>query len=93
MGAVERAARKDLSALPPEYRSGAVARAYLMLGRRLDQGVSARDAAQLTREMRLCLLALYQLAPARHESDPVDELKARRETRMASEAPVATGEK
>lgn len=81
---VETAARKDLAALPAEYRNSAVAKSYLLLARRLDLGVSARDAAQLTREMRLCLLALYDLAPAKHENDPADELRAKREERMRS---------
>ena len=79
---VETAARKDLATMPPEFRNGAVAKSYLMLCRRLDSGVSARDAASLTREIRLCLLTLYDLAPAKHKDDPVDEVKARREDRM-----------
>ena len=89
MGPVERSAKKDLAALPPEYRSSAIAQGYLLLARRLDQGISARDSAQLAREMRLTLLTLNDLAPAKHDSDPVDELKARRETRMTAEASAA----
>ena len=80
---VEAAAKRDLAALPPLYRNSAPAKAYLMLARRLDAGVSARDASMLAREMRLTLLALNNLAPARHEDDPVDELKAQRERRMS----------
>jgi len=80
---VEAAARKDLATMPTEFRNGAVAKSYLMLCRRLDSGVSARDAAGLTREIRLCLLTLYDLAPAKHKDDPVDEVKNRREQRMA----------
>lgn len=90
--AVEAAAKRDLGSLPPQYRNSAIARAYLMLARRLDAGVSARDASQLAREMRLCLLALYELAPAKQETDPVDELKARREQRIEKDD-VATSEK
>jgi len=76
------------------YRNSAIARSYLMLARRLDAGVSARDAAQLAREMRLCLLALYELAPARSEADPIDELQAKREQRMSDTTgpDVATGD-
>ena len=81
-GTVEAAARRDLAALPPTYRNSAVAKAYLLMARRLDAGVSARDTAQVTREMRLCLLALYELTPAKHANDPVDELKAKREQRL-----------
>lgn len=80
---IESAARKDLATMPPEFRNGAVAKSYLLLCRRLDSGVSARDAAGLAREIRLCLLTLYDLAPARHKDDPIDEVKTRREQRMA----------
>jgi hypothetical protein len=85
---IEAAARKDLAALPAEYRNSALAKSYLLQARRLDAGVSGRDVAMLSREMRLTLLSLYELAPAKHASDPVDELKARREQRM-SELPKA----
>jgi hypothetical protein len=37
----------------------------------------------MAREMRLCLLALYELAPPMQEDDKVDELRTRREARMA----------
>lgn len=83
---MEKSARKDLAALPPQYRTSAIAQAYLLLARRLDAGVSARDSAQLAREMRLALLALYELAPAKHDIDPVDELRVKREQRMTADA-------
>jgi hypothetical protein len=83
---IEAAARHDLAALPPQYRNSAVGKTYLLLARRLDAGVSARDAAQLAREMRLALLALYELAPAQMPDDPADELTARREARMKAAA-------
>ena len=80
--AVEAAARKDLRAFPSAYRDSAVGKTYLLLARRLDAGLSARDAATLAREMRLTLLALYDLAPPHREDDPMDELRERRERRM-----------
>lgn len=79
---IERAARADLRALPAEYRNSAVAKGYIELARRIDAGVGARDAAAMAREMRLCLLALYELAPPMQEDDKVDELRAKREARM-----------
>jgi hypothetical protein len=85
-GLAEAAARRDLKALPPAYRNSAVAATYLLMARRLDAGLSAREVAMLAREMRLALLALYDLAPPRHEGDPADELRARREARMAEMA-------
>jgi hypothetical protein len=87
-GPVETAARRDLKDLPPAYARSAIATAYLLLARRLDAGVSARDAATLARELRLALLALYELAPPAREGDPTDELRARREQRLA-ELPAA----
>ena len=80
---VETAARRDLRALPKPYRDGAVGKAYLELARILDAGVPARDAAAVAREMRLCLLTLYDLAPPKTETDFVDEVRQRREKRMA----------
>jgi hypothetical protein len=80
---VETAAKRDINALPDQYKRSAVAESYLMLSRRLDAGVSARDAASLTRELRLCLLTLYELAPAKSPIDPVDEVRHQREQRMS----------
>jgi hypothetical protein len=89
-GPAETAARRDLADLPPQYQDGAVAHTYLMMGRRLDAGVSSRDVAALAREMRLTLLALYELAPPSRENDPADELRARREDRLRA-LPAVTG--
>lgn len=80
--AVERAARKDLRALSPEYRDSAVAKGYLLLARYLDAGVSARESAGLLREMRMALLTLHELSPPAGEDSYTDELQARREKWM-----------
>jgi hypothetical protein len=81
---VERAARGDLKALPPEYRNSAIAKGYLLLARRLDAGVSARESAGLLREMRMTLLTLHELAPPAVEDSFTDELQARREKWMTA---------
>ena len=81
--AVERAARKDLRAFPALYRDSAVARAYLLMARTLDDGVPAREAAGVAREMRLIMLALNALAPPKPEDDFVDEARAEHEQGMA----------
>lgn len=81
-GPIETAARRDLRALPDDYARSAIGASYMLLARRLDFGVSARDAATLTRELRMALLALYELAPPTRENDPMDDLRARREKRM-----------
>ena len=84
--AVEAAARRDLAALEPLYRNSAVAKAYLLLARTLDAGVPARDKAVLAREMRLCLELLKSLSPDMGADTFVDEVKARREAKMAEAA-------
>jgi hypothetical protein len=89
---IEAAARDDLAALPAMYRYSALAATYLMLARRLDAGVPTRDMAQLGREMRQCLLALHQLAPAKLPDDPADELGVRRAARMEQEDAVRSAD-
>lgn len=89
--AVERAARKDLSALPDEYRNSALAKGYLLLARRLDAGVSARESAGLLREMRMTLLTLHELSPPAGEESYTDELQARREKWMNSLSSTENG--
>lgn len=79
---VETAARKDLRALPKDLSEGGLGRAYLLLARRMDAGVSTRDAATLAREMRMVLLAMHEMAPPQAEDDFVDELRVKREQRM-----------
>lgn len=80
--AVERAARKDLRELPEPYRSSAVAKGYLLLARRLDAGVSARDSATLLTAMRHALRDLHEMAPPVAEDSFVDEVAQRREQWM-----------
>lgn len=80
--AVERAARNDLKQFPDAYRTSALAKGYLMLARRLDAGISARDSAALLREMRQVLLTLHELSPAESPDSTVDQLADRREKRM-----------
>lgn len=87
---IEAAAKQDLAGLPAVYRNSALAATYLMLARRLDAGVPTGMLPQVGREMRQCLLALYQLAPAKPAGDPADEVGAKRVERMEREA--AAGE-
>jgi hypothetical protein len=78
----EAAARRDLRALPKDISTGALGTAYVILARRMDSGVSTRDAATLAREMRMALLAMHEMAPPAAEDDFVDELRVKREQRM-----------
>ena len=82
---VEAAAKRDLQNFPPYMRSGAVATAMLVLARRFDNGVGSRDACLISREVRLCIKTLSELAPITIPDDPLDELRARRDSRMTGD--------
>lgn len=84
MGPVEKAARADVRKMPAEFRSCAVAVAYVMLARRLDVGMSPRDASSVAREMRMALLTLHEMAPPQRKDDYVDEVRVQREKRLAA---------
>lgn len=84
-GPVERAVRRDLRALPPELNKGAIAASVLLLARELDSGeMSARDAGQVAREIRLAIVQMRELAPPGEKGDTVDELRLRRERRLTA---------
>lgn len=85
---VEAAARKDLANFPPYMRTGAIAACLLTLARRYDNGLGARDACLVSREIRLAIKALSELAPLAIPADPVDELRARREQRLSADGPA-----
>lgn len=84
MGPIEKAARRDVRAMPDEFRSCAVAVAYIMLARRLDAGMSPRDAGTVARELRMALLTLHEMAPPKRENDFVDEVRVKREQRLGA---------
>jgi hypothetical protein len=78
----EAAIKRDLARMPPHLRTGGLGTVMLMLARRFDSGISARDSCLVARELRCSIAALYQLAPYQLPGDPVDELRARRESRL-----------
>ncbi len=83
---LEESVRVDLTALPSAMRRGGVARGALMCARILDEGgLSPRDAAGFLREMRLALAQLREMAPGEIHGDVTDEVKMRREKRLAGE--------
>lgn len=76
----------DLAALPVNMRRGGVAGVALMCARALDQGgLPPRDAAGFARELRLSLAQLREMAPGEARGDVTDEVKQRREKRLAGE--------
>lgn len=86
-GAVETAVARDLKAMPPALRGGAIAAAAIKLARELDaMPMTPRDAAGHARELRMCMMQLADLAPGERRGDVTDEVRARREARMAADS-------
>jgi len=85
---LEESVKNDLAALPAAMRRGGVARVALSCARILDEsqgGLSPRDAAGFMRELRLALAQLREMAPGEIHGDVTDEVKQRRERRLAAE--------
>jgi hypothetical protein len=81
---VESAVLNDLARLPQDMRQGGVARVALYCAQQLDEGLlSPRDAAGYAREIRLALAQLREMAPGEVKGDATDEVRARRERRLA----------
>ena len=89
-GKVERALDRDLSRLPENLREGALAASARLLAKRLDGGLSARDAITASRELRTTMAKLSEAAPIQKTEDVGDDLQARRQKRLA-EAEAAGG--
>jgi hypothetical protein len=82
---MEEAVLVDLAQLPQRMREGGVAAVALMCARMLDEGgLPPRDAAGFAREVRLSLAQLREMAPGESKGDPTDEVRERREKRMAA---------
>lgn len=85
IGPQERAVRKELTGLPADTAAGAVARAMLILAAEADTGeLSARDLAQVLREIRQSSQYLREISPPAGSGDEIDELRQRRERRLTS---------
>lgn len=81
---VEDAVTADLLRLPADMRAGGVAQVALFCARQLDGGMlSARDATGFSREVRLALAQLRDMAPGDVKGDVTDEVRVRREKRLA----------
>lgn len=76
---------RDLARFPDDLRTGGIAAAALQLAHELDAGiVLGRDAAGHAREIRMCITQLTEFAPGEVKGDSTDEVRARRERRLAS---------
>lgn len=75
---------RELDRLPSELRDGGVAATVLLCAKALDEGgLIPRDAAQFIREIRLSLAYLREIAPGEAVGDKTDELRQKREARLA----------
>lgn len=86
---VEDAVLHDLGRLPEDMREGGVARVALFCAQQLDQPpgmLAPRDAAAYLRELRMALTWLREMAPGEVKGDATDEVRERRERRLAEGA-------
>jgi hypothetical protein len=84
-GPVEAAVARELKAMPAALRGGAIAAAALKLARELDTApMTPRDTAGHARELRMCMTQLAELSPGDRTGDITDEIRARREARLAT---------
>ena len=82
---MELAVAARLRTLPGELRKGPVAACMVRLARELDAGiVIGRDAAGHAREIRMCETQLREWAPGTAAGDSTDEVRERRERRLAA---------
>jgi len=82
---VEDAVQADLDQLPDAMAGGGVAAVARYCARALDEGgLAPRDAAAMAREVRLSLAQLREMAPGEAKGDVTDEVRERRERRMAA---------
>jgi hypothetical protein len=85
-GMVEAAVARDLKMMPAAMRGGAIAATALKLARELDTlPMTPRDAAGHARELRMHMAQLAEMAPGDRKGDVTDEVRARREARLAAE--------
>jgi hypothetical protein len=86
-GPVEAATTRDLKGLPPGMRQGALAATALKLAREIDESeLTARDLAGHARELRMHMTQLFDSAPGGAKGDTTDEVRERRERRLAAAA-------
>lgn len=79
IGHLEAAVRRDLSALPGKLATGQLAVAAMMLARRWDHVLPAREVAAVSRELRHVMTDLRKMTPSMTASDKTDQLRARRQ--------------
>lgn len=94
VGSVEKAVRGDLKRLgDDELASSGLAELALALAREVDKpGNSATSKSMCARVLNDALARLVELAPDDLEVSPLDEIRARREQRLAEDRVGSGGE-
>lgn len=86
MSVVE-AVQRDLEGLPPDLAGSGLAATALALAGEIDKrGNSATSKSMCAKALNDTLRDLRALAPARRETDALDDLTARRERRLSASA-------
>ena len=80
-GAIEASVRREIRSMPADLRASTLATTALLLAKRLDAGLPAREVSGVARELRQNMSSLLERAPAKPQGDLVDELRARRAER------------
>lgn len=84
MAAVLAALEVDLRAMPQRVRESTLAAVARSLAEQLDEGIGARDAASVAKEIRACVADLRVMADmVPEEADPRDELARRKLARQS----------
>lgn len=84
MGAVLAALESDLRGMPARVQASTLAAVARALADQLDEGIGARDAASVAKEIRACVADLRVMAEmVPEESDPIDELARRKAARQS----------
>lgn len=85
-GPNEEAVLRDLAALPEDLRKGGIAAIAITLAKALDAGdMSPRDTAAMAAQLRMSLTTLREIAPGEAKGDHTDEVRERRERRLAQQ--------
>jgi len=85
-GFAEAAVLRDLARLPADMREGGIAATAVLSARMLDEGILLpRDAQGFIREIRMALVQLQGDAPGDRAGDVTDEVRRKREKRLAAE--------
>lgn len=83
-GRIEKATRLQFREAGISVQDNALAATAVMLARALDDGVGARDAAAVARELRATVTELTRESAKTPARTGLDELRARREARRGA---------